>query len=72
MSGLFNTILQIGGAVGVAVFGTVYLDLAPTSGAAAVSAFSTITFALAAVALAAAECTQLAISSARTPVPSGS
>lgn len=54
VSGLFNTILQIGGVVGVAVFGTVYLDLAPTSGAAAVSAFSTVTFALAALALAAA------------------
>ncbi|MGI8308092.1 hypothetical protein [Saccharopolyspora hattusasensis] len=56
VSGLFNTILQIGGVVGVAVFGTVYLDLAPTSGPAAVSAFSTVTFALAALALAAAAC----------------
>ncbi|MGX1885822.1 MFS transporter [Streptomyces sp. NPDC055287] len=32
VSGLFNTTLQIGGTLGVAVFGTLYLDLAERSG----------------------------------------
>ncbi|MEV0085291.1 MFS transporter [Saccharopolyspora sp. NPDC050642] len=61
VSGLFNTTLQIGGAVGVAAFGAIYLDLAPASGPEAVTAFSTVAFALAAAALAAAACAQLAI-----------
>ena len=34
LSGMFNTTLQVGGAIGVAVFGTVYLDLAAQPGRA--------------------------------------
>lgn len=52
MSGLFNTTLQIGGTMGVAVFGTVYLDLAARSGAPH-GAFSTTCAVLAAVSVAA-------------------
>jgi MFS family permease len=42
VSGMFNTTLQVGGALGVAVFGTVYLDLADRP-AHAQSAFVVIT-----------------------------
>lgn len=53
MSGLFNTTLQVGGVLGVAVFGTVYLDLVPGGGrSTAVHGFATTSFALAAVGLA--------------------
>jgi hypothetical protein len=62
MSGLFNTTLQVGGAVGVAVFGTVYLDLAssPTP-IATTHAFALTAVALAATALLAAGLAHLAI-----------
>ncbi len=52
VSGLFNTTLQIGGTLGVAVFGTVYLDLV-ARGRAPSAAFSTTNAVLAAVSVAA-------------------
>ncbi|WP_235095630.1 MFS transporter [Streptomyces sp. A1-5] len=61
MSGLFNTTLQVGGVLGVALFGTVYLDLAPSGGrTAAVHGFMVITLVLSAVGFAAAVLSQLA------------
>ncbi|WP_245790734.1 MFS transporter [Streptomyces monashensis] len=67
MSGLFNTTLQVGGVLGVALFGTVYLDLAPSGGrAAAVHGFMVITLVLSAVGFAAAALAQLAVLSRRT------
>lgn len=55
VSGLFNTTLQAGGALGVAVFGTIYLDLAPHAGqTAADHAFLVTTTAMAATAAVAA------------------
>jgi EmrB/QacA subfamily drug resistance transporter len=56
MSGLFNTTLQVGGAIGVAAFGTLYLDLAPQPGHlpalhASGHAFGMTTLAMAATAL---------------------
>jgi predicted MFS family arabinose efflux permease len=53
ISGLFNAITRVGGVIGVAVFGTAYLALAP-GGAGAVTGFAVITLALAGTALAAA------------------
>ncbi|MBC3840876.1 MFS transporter [Streptacidiphilus sp. 4-A2] len=67
MSGLFNTTLQVGGVFGVAVFGTVYLNLAPNGGHdAAVHGFMVTTFTLAAVGLVAAVLARLALASAPT------
>ncbi|WP_189308446.1 MFS transporter [Streptomyces albospinus] len=61
MSGLFNTTLQVGGVLGVALFGTVYLALAPSGGrAAAMHGFMVITLVLSAVGIAAAVLSQLA------------
>ncbi|MFI1198599.1 MFS transporter [Streptomyces sp. NPDC020883] len=62
MSGLFNTTLQVGGVLGVALFGTVYLDLAPNGGrVAATHGFMVITLVLGAVGFAAAVLSQLAV-----------
>jgi EmrB/QacA subfamily drug resistance transporter len=62
MSGLFNTTLQIGGVLGVAVFGTTYLNLVTGAGAArAEHGFTVVTLALAATGLAAAVLAQLAV-----------
>lgn len=62
VSGLFNTTIQVGGSLGVAAFGTVYLGLAPGGGrAAAVPAFTTLTTALAVTAVVAAALAQAAI-----------
>ncbi|MFM9371525.1 MFS transporter [Streptomyces sp. Da 82-17] len=52
VSGLFNTTLQVGGTMGVAVFGTVYLGLAEP-GTTPQDAFSTTNAALAVVSVAA-------------------
>ncbi|MGV9276453.1 MFS transporter [Streptomyces griseosporeus] len=52
VSGLFNTTLQVGGTLGVAVFGTVYLDLAARGGAPK-TAFDTTNTVLAALSVAA-------------------
>jgi MFS family permease len=60
ISGLFNTTTRVGGVIGVAVFGTAYLGLAP-GGAGAVTAFTVVTLALAGTALAAAALAYLAI-----------
>ena len=74
MSGLFNTTLQVGGVLGVALFGTVYLDLAPSSGrAAATHGFMVITLVLSAVGFLAAVLSQLAVPSKPTaPSAAGS
>ncbi|MGH3375650.1 MAG: MFS transporter [Actinoallomurus sp.] len=72
VSGLFNTTIQVGGSLGVAAFGTVYLDLAPGSGrGAAIPAFTALTGALAVTALVAAGLAQAAIRRPRqgTPTP---
>ncbi|MCQ4085176.1 MFS transporter [Streptomyces sp. RB6PN25] len=62
VSGLFNTTIQVGGSLGVAAFGTVYLDLAPHAGrAVAIHAFTAITAALAITALVAAGLAQWSI-----------
>ncbi|MFF8031640.1 MFS transporter [Streptomyces sp. NPDC016626] len=53
VSGLFNTTLQVGGTLGVAVFGTVYLNLVARGGVPA-DAFSTTNAALAVMSVAAA------------------
>ncbi|WP_262005630.1 MFS transporter [Streptomyces sp. FIT100] len=52
VSGLFNTTLQVGGVLGVAVIGTVYLDLAARGGAPQ-DAFNTTNAVLAALSIAA-------------------
>jgi hypothetical protein len=55
ISGASTTTLQIGGAIGVAAFGSVYLGLAPHAGAAgATDAFAITTVALAGTTLIAA------------------
>ena len=59
VSGLFNTTLQIGGTLGVAVFGTVYLDLAG-GGSSPPAAYAVTSWALAALSVAAAVLFQLA------------
>jgi MFS family permease len=52
ISGLFNTTSRIGGVIGVAVFGTAYLAIAPGTGrSAAVTAFTALTLAFAGTAL---------------------
>lgn len=54
ISGVSTTVMQIGGAVAVAAFGSAYLALDPRPGAGGASgAFATVTFAFAATALAA-------------------
>lgn len=50
VSGLFNTTLQVGGTLGVAIFGTVYLDLAARGGAPQ-AAFNTTNSVLAALSI---------------------
>jgi hypothetical protein len=61
ISGVSTTTLQIGGAVGVAAFGTVYLGLAHRAGAVhATYAFAITTLALAGTALIAAASAYLA------------
>jgi hypothetical protein len=52
VSGLFNTVLQVGGTMGVAVFGTAYLDLVRAMSAA--RAFSIVSITLACLSLASA------------------
>lgn len=64
LSGLFNTTLQVGGALGVAVFGTAYLDLTASPDHAQ-SAITVMTIIFAVIAVAAAGLVQLAISGAR-------
>lgn len=54
ISGVSTTTLQIGGAVGVAAFGAVYLGLATSPGAVATHAFAVTTASLGGAALAAA------------------
>ncbi|MGN5377239.1 hypothetical protein ACQ4WX_04710 [Streptomyces lasalocidi] len=67
MSGLFNTTIQVGGVLGVAILGTVYLDLAPSGGRAAATHDSmVITLVLSAVGFAAAVLSQLAVLSKPT------
>lgn len=62
VSGLFNTTLQVGGVLGVAVFGTVYLNLASGTGQGpATHAFTVTSWALAGTTLAAALLAQLAV-----------
>jgi MFS family permease len=72
VSGLYNTVLQVGGAIGVAGLGTVYLDLAPEPGPLpAVHAFRLTTLAMAATALLAGVLAHLAVrraAAARLPV----
>ena len=63
ISGLFNTTTRAGGVIGTAVFGTVYLALAPDP-ARAVHGFALVNLALAVTALAAAA---LAWTSVRRP-----
>jgi EmrB/QacA subfamily drug resistance transporter len=53
ISGVSTTTMQIGGAVGVAAFGTLYLSLTPTTAPDATHAFAVTTAAYAAIALAA-------------------
>jgi len=62
ISGLFNTAARVGGVMGVAAFGTLYLTLAPThERQAAVDAFTITTAALALCAVATAITASLAI-----------
>jgi MFS family permease len=66
MSGLFNTTIRLGGVIGVAIFGSAYLALAPQPGRqAAIHGFAVIAFAFAATALAAAVAAHLSTRSAR-------
>jgi MFS family permease len=51
ISGVSTTTLQIGGAIGVAAFGTLYLSFGPSGASSATHAFAVTTAALAAVAL---------------------
>jgi MFS family permease len=60
VSGMFNTTLQVGGTFGVAIFGTVYLNLAPNP-ASAQSAFTVITLAFAVTSLVAAALVRWAV-----------
>ncbi|MEW2167063.1 MFS transporter [Streptomyces sp. NPDC007084] len=70
VSGLFNTTLQVGGTLGVAVFGTVYLNLI-TRGGTPHDAFSTTSAILAAVSVTASALILLA-GKPRTITPSHS
>jgi MFS family permease len=60
ISGLFNTTTRVGGVIGTAAFGTVYLALAPAQ-ERAVHGFATLNLMLAATALAAASLAGLSI-----------
>ena len=60
ISGLFNTTTRVGGVIGTAAFGTVYLALAPTPGQA-VHGFAALNLMLAATALAAGSLAVLSI-----------
>lgn len=61
ISGLANTTSRIGGVIGVAVFGTAYLAMAPEPGpATAIAGFSVVALALSGAALAAAAMAYLA------------
>lgn len=80
LSGMFNTTLQVGGTLGVAVFGTLYLDFAPQAGHdLGVYAFTVVTAVLAITVLVAALLAALALqgrpvardSTAQQPVPQG-
>jgi len=81
LSGMFNTTLQVGGTLGVAVFGTLYLDLAPQAGHdLGVHAFTVVTAVLAATVIVAALLAALALQGraagrdsavAQQPVPQG-
>jgi MFS family permease len=62
ISGVSTTTMQIGGAVGVAAFGTLYLSLTPTTALDATHAFAVTTAAYAAVALVASAMAQRATS----------
>nr|WP_169735413.1 MFS transporter [Actinokineospora inagensis] len=64
VSGLFNTTLQVGGTLGVAAFGTVYLNLA---GAGPRHAFAVTSWALAALSITAAVLFHLANRAESTP-----
>ncbi|MEU6407088.1 MFS transporter [Streptomyces sp. NPDC046985] len=71
VSGLFNTTIQVGGSLGVAVFGTVYLDLALNADrSSAIHAFTTLTALLAATVAVAAVLAQVALSRPRTSADS--
>jgi MFS family permease len=62
ISGVSTTMLQIGGALGVAAFGTVYLtEVVPGDAARATHAFGITTLALGGVALVAAACAARAV-----------
>jgi hypothetical protein len=52
LSGLFTTMTRVGGVIGTAAFGTVYLTLAPTPGRA-IHGFAAVNRMLAATAFAA-------------------
>jgi hypothetical protein len=60
ISGLFNTTTRVGGVIGTATFGTVYLALAPTPGRA-VHSFAALNLMLAATALGAGGLAALSI-----------
>src|SRR5205807_2128818 len=69
ISGLFNTTARVGGVMGIAVFGTLYLGLAPRGGEqASVHGFALVALALAATSLAAAATAALAVRSRQRPV----
>jgi EmrB/QacA subfamily drug resistance transporter len=62
ISGLLNTVFRIATVLGVAVFGTLYLGLAPTLGRGiAIHAFTIVTFAFAATSLLATVAASLSI-----------
>lgn len=68
MSGLFNTVMRIGSVIGVALFGTAYLALAPGPGRqAAIHGFTVVTIAFAATALLAAVAAHLSTRTAPAP-----
>jgi len=68
ISGLFNTTTRVGGVIGTAAFGTVYLALAPTPGQA-IHGFAALNLMLAATALAAGSLAALSIRRGGDSVP---
>jgi hypothetical protein len=60
ISGLFNTTTRVGGVIGTAAFGTVYLALAPTPGRA-IHGFAALSLMLAATAFAAGSLAVLSV-----------
>jgi hypothetical protein len=68
ISGLFNTTTRVGGVIGTAVFGTVYLTLAPTPGKA-IHGFAAVNLMLAATAFAAGSLAALPIRRGGDSVP---